>query len=85
MKIIEVFSNRKEYLVRWSGLDEEGDPWIDTWEPERNIEPDCEFCSERMTRFIQERNSCLQNGVPFEDTIKKLSRVVTARYYRLEE
>ena len=78
--MVDVFSSSKKYLIRWSGLDEYGDPWIDTWEPAKNVESDCPNCSGRMTRFFQERNSCMQNGVPSKDMIEKLSRVFSLNY-----
>ena len=32
------FRGKRQYLVKWSGEDENGEPWADTWEPAENIE-----------------------------------------------
>lgn len=44
---VEKILNRKvnakgkvEYLLKWKGLDQNGRPWENTWEPEENLHPD---------------------------------------------
>ena len=32
------FRGKRQYLVKWIGVDENGEPWADTWEPAENIE-----------------------------------------------
>ena len=29
-----------EYLLKWKGLDQNGRPWENTWEPQENLHPD---------------------------------------------
>jgi len=38
IKKFRVLRGKRQYLVKWSGEDENGEPWADTWEPAENIE-----------------------------------------------
>ena len=38
LRLLIYFSGKSQYLVKWSGVDENGEPWADTWEPAENIE-----------------------------------------------
>lgn len=49
------FRGKKQYLVKWSGLDENGDRWADTWEPAQNIEVDENEAL--LKKFFQKQNS----------------------------
>ena len=44
-------NNKKYYLVKWTGTDDKGKPWEDTWEPAKNITPDL------IQQYHQERKS----------------------------
>ena len=48
-----------EYLIKWKGADEYGDPWDNTWEPAENIN-----APELLARYLAKRNS---SGVPYYD------------------
>ena len=37
---IIIFRGERQYLVKWSGLDEDEKPWPGSWEPAENIEMD---------------------------------------------
>ena len=49
-----MFRGQKEYLIKWSGLNEYGEAWDDTWEPAEFIEKDG---AEELERFFAKRKS----------------------------
>ncbi|KAF9067947.1 hypothetical protein BDP27DRAFT_1328033 [Rhodocollybia butyracea] len=39
--VIEILDERPhEFLIKWAGLDSEGKPWADSWEPKGNVTND---------------------------------------------
>ena len=48
-----IFSGKKEYLIKWSGRDEDGNPWDNSWEPAKNIEKEG---GEELRKFLESRN-----------------------------
>ena len=50
-------------MIRWSGLDEHGKAWDDTWEPAEYIEKDG---AEELKRFFAKRKAAV--------TLKKVQR-----------
>ena len=51
-------------MIKWSGLDENGDPWNNTWEPAENIE---KSAAEAVKKFWKKRKaSIMENFIPLE-------------------
>ena len=51
---LQDFRCGKEYLIKWSGLNEHGHEWDDTWEPAEYIEKDE---AEALEIFLAKRKS----------------------------
>ena len=59
-------SRRKtEYLIKWSGLNENGDPWDNTWEPFKSV-----ISPKLYANYGSRRNGSfhpwMQKNLPFE-------------------
>ena len=48
-----------EYLIKWKGVDENGDPWKSTWEP-----AECINAPELYAKFLAKRDS---SDIPYYD------------------
>ena len=55
-------------MVRWSGVDEEGEPWADSWEPAENIEVEE---NEALLEAFKKKQGQKQSQDPPNKKVKK--------------
>lgn len=67
IKKFRVLRGKRQYLVKWLGVDENGKPWADTWEPADNIE--VEENDNLLEKF--RKKQAKQNSDPPNKKIKK--------------
>merc|ERR1712168_1692360 len=58
---------KKQYLIKWTGVDENGDPWKPTWEPAKNIEKEN---AEELQKFLAKREAEKRESTPSSETPK---------------
>ena len=65
------FRGKRQYLVKWSGVDEDGEPWADSWEPAENIEIEA---NENLLKKFRKKQANQKSDPPNKKVKKEASK-----------
>ena len=68
--ILIYFRGKRQYLVKWLGVDENGEPWTDSWEPAENIEVEE---NENLLKKFRKKQANQKSDNPPNKKVKKES------------